>query len=146
MRLPCCHLRTDLRIFRLSRMDNLAVTSHKFTRPSKATMHEFMMSRQEPSRSDTIIVQALFDNESTQWVRERFNFFVVAQAETHSGLLLTLRIRHENEIVQWLLGWGRHVQVLEPPSLRERLAREAQAMLDNHQTAVPEIPESLNRY
>lgn len=45
--------------------------------------------------------------------------------------LVTLRVRQESEILQWLLSWGRHVRVLEPESLRKQLAEEAQAMLRN---------------
>ena len=51
------------------------------------------------------------------------------------GLLVTLKVRQEREALQWLLGWGRHVRVLEPESLRRRLAEEAAGMLRNHQGA-----------
>jgi len=138
-----CYLRKDLRMFRLSRMENLLVTPKNFTRLAQSAMQEFMQGKREPGEGGTIVVKALFDDEVAQWVQESFNFFVVAQDTTASGLLLTLRIRHENEIMQWLLGWGRHVRVLEPQLLRESLAREAQAMLEAHHNAPVEIPESL---
>ena len=56
--------------------------------------------------------------------------------ETPEGLLVTLRIRQENEVLQWLLSWGQHVHVLEPESLRNRLVEEAEGMLRNHQNHV----------
>ncbi len=130
-----CHLRHDIRSFRLSRMDSLIVSVQYFKRMHDFTMQTYMQGKQEPAQIDTIAVRVLFDDESARWVREggeRHLFFVVAEAETPDGLLLTLRIRHENEIVQWLLGWGRHIRVLEPQSLRDRLALEGQAIIDNH--------------
>ncbi len=45
--------------------------------------------------------------------------------DTAEGLLLTLQVRREQEIVQWLLSWGQQVKVLEPLSLRALLAEEA---------------------
>ena len=59
--------------------------------------------------------------------------------EPHAGgLLVTLRVRHERDALPWLLGWGAHVRVLEPASLRALLADEAAQILRNHQD-----PDSL---
>ncbi|MEO6892391.1 MAG: WYL domain-containing protein, partial [Ktedonobacteraceae bacterium] len=55
--------------------------------------------------------------------------------ETPGGLLVTLRIRHESEILQWLLSWGSRVQVLEPASLRARLIEEAESTLSNYRAS-----------
>jgi predicted DNA-binding transcriptional regulator YafY len=49
--------------------------------------------------------------------------------ETPEGLLVTLKVRQESEILQWLLSWGSHVRVLEPEALRKTLLEEAKAML-----------------
>jgi predicted DNA-binding transcriptional regulator YafY len=42
-------------------------------------------------------------------------------------------IRQESEVLQWFLNWGSHIKILEPDSLRQLLAEEAQAMLHNYQ-------------
>jgi predicted DNA-binding transcriptional regulator YafY len=55
-----------------------------------------------------------------------------ARTSRSDGLLVTFRVRHEGELVQWLLGWGAHMRVLEPESLRRRLAEEAAQILRNH--------------
>jgi predicted DNA-binding transcriptional regulator YafY len=51
-----------------------------------------------------------------------------------NGLLVTLKLRHEEDAVQWLLGWGAHVRVLEPVTLRDRLIAEAQRMIDRYKS------------
>ena len=79
------------------------------------------------------MVRAVFDQEVARWVRESRSYFMVAVEESAQGLLVTLRVRQESEILQWLLSWGRHVQVLEPESLRSMIAEEAEGMLRNHQ-------------
>ena len=43
-----------------------------------------------------------------------------------------LRLRLEDDALQWLLGWGRHVRVLGPESLRRRVAAEASALWQHH--------------
>jgi predicted DNA-binding transcriptional regulator YafY len=123
-----CHLRQDIRTFRLDRMERLELLSQTFQRPA-----DFKMQERRQAEQDGIIIRALFHKEIARWVRESRSYYTIAEEENAEGLLITLKVRHENEVLQWLLSWGRHVQVLEPPSLRKRIAGEAQSMLHNHQ-------------
>ena len=123
-----CHLRQDIRNFRLDRMENLELLSRTFQRPTDFKMHQ---RRQEEAQR--VVVRALFDQEVARWVRESRSYFTVAEEESAQGLLVTFQVRQESEILQWLLSWGRHVQVLEPESLRSMIAEEAEGMLRNHQ-------------
>lgn len=123
-----CHLRQSIRFFRLDRMDQLELLDQHFERPP-----DYAMQPRRTSREGPIQVRVLFDRIVERWVRESPSFFTIAQEETSDGLLVTLRIRREEEIIQWLLGWGSHFKVLEPASLRQRLREEAQAMACNHQ-------------
>jgi predicted DNA-binding transcriptional regulator YafY len=125
-----CHLRRDVRFFRLDRMDELAVLDQVFTRPADLTRH-----LSGPRERGTLIVRALFASAVARWVQEAPSYFLVAQEETPAGWLVTLHVRHERDVLQWLLSWGRHVQVLEPPSLRRLVAAEAEALWRAHQGA-----------
>ena len=121
--------RRDVRRFRLARIDNLSVLDETFTRPEG-----FQAIRRELSPEETIVVRVLLDHEVARWAREDPSFFRVAEEETAEGLLISLHVRDEQEVVQWLLGWGSHLRVLEPESLRQRIAAEAEAMLRRHQS------------
>ena len=74
----------------------------------------------------------IFDAKVARWVREAPSFYAVAEEETLDGLLVTLHVRSEDEVLQWLLGWGRHMRVLAPDSLRQRIADEAAALVAAH--------------
>ena len=63
---------------------------------------------------------------------ESRSYFTDTVEETSQGLLLTLKPHQESEVLQWLLSWGSRVRVLEPETLRKRIAEEAQAMLQNY--------------
>jgi predicted DNA-binding transcriptional regulator YafY len=122
-----CHLRQDIRNFRLDRVEHLELLPQTFQRPS-----DFKMQERPRSEQDSIIVRAIFHPAVARWVRESRSYYTIAEEESPAGLLVTLKVRQENEILQWLLSWGQHVQVLEPPSLRKKIAQEAEAMLHNH--------------
>ncbi len=123
-----CHMRQDIRNFRLDRMEDLELLPHTFTRPSNLQMRH----NQESQHRD-LIVRALFDKEIARWVHEGRTYYVTDEEETPEGFLVTLKIRHESEVLQWFLSWGSHVKILEPAILRQRLAEEAQIMLQNYQ-------------
>jgi predicted DNA-binding transcriptional regulator YafY len=122
-----CHLRQDIRNFRVERMDQLTVLPHTFTRPA-----DFVLGPRDSNLPRRLVVRALFDSTAAYWVRESPSFFTVSEQTRDDGLLVTLRVRHERDVLQWLLGWGSHVRVLEPDSLRALLAEEAEKMLRNH--------------
>ncbi|MHB8600573.1 MAG: helix-turn-helix transcriptional regulator [Ktedonobacteraceae bacterium] len=122
-----CHMRKDIRNFRLDRMEQVKLLPKTFQRPP-----DFKMQVRPLNERGAITVKALFDSEVARWVHEARSYYTVAEEDTPEGLLVTLKIRRESEILQWLLSWGRHVHILEPESLRQRLVQEAQGMMENH--------------
>jgi predicted DNA-binding transcriptional regulator YafY len=118
-----CHLRQGIRHFRLERMSELVLLDQGFVRPPNFSM--------EPTGDDqrSIVVRALFDPEIAPWVRESPSYYITAMEDTADGLLTTLTVRFESQVLPWLLGWGGKVRVLEPESLRQLLATEAAAIL-----------------
>jgi predicted DNA-binding transcriptional regulator YafY len=122
-----CHLRNETRIFRLDRVADLSILDKRFERPPG-----FQMTEPEQTDQRNIIVRALFDKDIATWVREGRSYFVVEMEDTAEGLLVTLKVRMESEIVQWLLSWGGNVRILEPESLRGRLAEEGEKIVENN--------------
>jgi predicted DNA-binding transcriptional regulator YafY len=122
-----CHLRHDMRLFRLSRIEALKLTAKHFERPK-----DYKASHEAERDDRHLIVRVLFDEDSLPWISEDQFFYITAREEHSEGLIVTLRARHIDELVQWLLGWGRHIRVLEPPELRQHLKDEAIALLKNH--------------
>lgn len=125
------HLRRGNRIFRLDRIEELTSLDRTFIRPATLATQQ-----RPPDEGRDLVVRALFDPETARWARESRSYFTVAEEETADGLLVTLAVRREVDIMQWLLGWGSHVRVLEPESLRRMIAEEAAALLEHHCTSL----------
>lgn len=125
------HLRRDTRNFRLDRIEDLALLDRTFMPPATVALPQ-----RSAQHDRTIVVRALFDAETARWVRESRSFYTIAEEETADGLLVTLTVRRETDVLQWLLGWGSHVHVLEPASLREQIAAEAAALLEHHRASL----------
>jgi predicted DNA-binding transcriptional regulator YafY len=121
-----CHLRKGIRNFRLDRMAGLRLLEKTFDRPPNFRLEEPVDDQRN------LKVVALFSPETAPWVRESRSYYVDSMEEVADGLLVTMRVRVENEIFQWLFSWGAQVRVLEPESLRRRLMTEAGKILENY--------------
>jgi predicted DNA-binding transcriptional regulator YafY len=88
-----CHLRGALRVFRLGRIDHLKLLGKQFERPA-----DFKPDWIAASEEREVVVTALFDQEVADFVQESRPFSVTAAELTPEGLLLTLRVRDEQDL------------------------------------------------
>lgn len=123
-----CHLRHDVRNFRVERIEHIQVLRRAFARP--ATFDIQMLQ----ARPREVTVKALFDRSVGRWVQEEQAYYLGSVEDRPDGLLVTLHVWREEDVLPWLLGWGSRVRVLEPESLRERIRQEAKALLDSYET------------
>jgi predicted DNA-binding transcriptional regulator YafY len=65
-------------------------------------------------------------------VKESNYSYMVDMEEHQDGLHVVLRVRQLDESLQWVLGWGADVIVLEPESFRNRIREEAEKMLKRY--------------
>lgn len=77
-----------------------------------------------------------FDSYQARWIRERTwhpSQRITEQAD--GSLILRLTVAGEGDLMRWVLGYGSHVEVLEPGWLRERVAEEARRMARRYGTS-----------
>ena len=121
-----CYLRDGLRFFRLERMDDVELLEATFERPPDYALEDTY--KEDQAR---VQIVALFAAEVARWVKET-RFHEATHEEREGGLLVRFNVHAEEDVLAWFLRWGRHVRVLEPESLRNRIAGEARALLDAH--------------
>lgn len=129
-----CHLRRAIRNFRLDRITELNLLGQTFQRPAN-----FQMKPPE-EQARKVTVQVLFDAEVTPWVKEARGFYLTEMKDTPYGLLVTLHLHSEEEVIPWLLSWSYHVRIIEPQSIRQRIAAEAQKIAQNYQPRKQTVP------
>ncbi len=119
-----CHLRTEMRMFRLDRITTFKVLDESFKRKQNASIRQY----REPNRRK-LKIELLFPKRLERWVKERPLFYPTTYEALPTGLKMTLYTFNEEEILGWLLGWGATVTVLSPESLKTRLEQELLNML-----------------
>lgn len=124
-----CYLRQDIRVFRLNRIDRLELVAQRFKRPQG-----FIPQWEESNRPKHVTVRLHVDYDIIRWVRESRPYSLTQELAVDGGWELSFRVQNAEELLRWILGWGKHIQVLEPESLQTRLMEETMAMLNRHQT------------
>lgn len=122
-----CDLRQDIRHFHLSRMTELTVLESQFELPVHFSLREYT-----PPDDRRLQVRLLFNYDMADKVKESNNAYVEEMEEHQDGILVVLRVHQLEEVLQWVLGWGAEVIVLEPESFRIRIREEAEKMLKRY--------------
>jgi predicted DNA-binding transcriptional regulator YafY len=122
-----CRLRQAPRLFRLDRIDRCAPLAERF---EYAERHQIEPERAPPGAPVEATVR--FDPEVARWVRERQHHSCRREEADSAGLTCVYAVRDEDDLVAWLLSWGRSFEVLAPAALRSRLAGEAEDIRGRH--------------
>ncbi|WP_338553666.1 YafY family protein [Paenibacillus sp. KS-LC4] len=125
--LAYCELRSALRHFRLSRMEQLALLDERFKRPQGFDLHAHV-----PENDRKLSVRIWVNPSIADKVKEQNNFYMESLEETEDGLYINFLVRVQEELLHWILGWGSGVIVLEPESLRQQIRAEAAKMLESY--------------
>jgi len=124
-----CHTRGDLRIFALDRIRDLTVTSQAFTRPPGFSIESYLRHAWNLQKGSEHRVVVEFDEEQSRWIRERI--WQDGQKITEKpdgGIVLELRVTGLEAIKRWIMSYGSHARVLDPPELADSIRREAEAV------------------
>ena len=127
----------SVRTFALTRMRQLRNTGRTFVRPKHFSLDEHLAdSFGVFSSPEPVAVRLRFDAFAGRLISERTwhaSQNIVAQPD--GGLDLTMLVGVSPEVERWILGWGDHVEVMEPASLRETILRTAARVCDSYAPA-----------
>ncbi len=119
------HLRKDLRMFRLDRMEAVMVTGKLFERPKNFHLSQLYREEQTP-RS---LYKVKIARDILRWVKEQPPYKLVKTQVKGSHVILTIESSSEDSIVTWLLRWGDKAEALSPQAFREKVKTSLSALL-----------------
>ncbi|RJQ32053.1 MAG: WYL domain-containing transcriptional regulator [Peptococcaceae bacterium] len=126
-----CHLRREVRVFALDRIREAGLLEDNFEIEPGFNLESYFGSSLGIERggpAEEVVV--LFDSYQARWIQERkWHASQETELKPDGSLLLCLKVSGLSEVKRWLLSFGAHARVLEPPSLREEIRREAGAMM-----------------
>jgi predicted DNA-binding transcriptional regulator YafY len=124
-----CHRTSELRTFKIERIQGIELTAEHYFIPETWSIAEYLRSSWGIVREEEVAVSVAFSRAVAQRVRET-RWHPSQQLETMADgrLLFRVKVAGVIEITPWILSWGADAEILEPASLRERVAEICKKM------------------
>lgn len=115
--------RRQLRTFALPRMRKVGLTTKRFRRPADFSIAQVLSGSfgvHSAGKKQRIRLQ--FDAFAARLVAERkWHESQRVRESTDGSMILELELGGLEEIERWILSWGAHVKVLQPPRLQQKI-------------------------
>ncbi|WP_338465439.1 helix-turn-helix transcriptional regulator [Shouchella rhizosphaerae] len=132
-----CHLRKDIRSFRVDRMESLMVTENKFNRPENFSARDFFMKNLLPTIEDKEKMMSLVINGNTRMLDDMCQHWFLGhylQKRTSNQAVFLLEKEMMYSYVPYLLlSYGKSIQIVEPISFKKRLIEVLTDLIEFHQ-------------
>jgi len=126
-----CRWRKDVRDFRLDRMSTWEVLDDCFENHADFSVKEFL--REHIEGEELIPVSVMIEPSVLERFRAEMHGSPVADKTLEDGrVLMELLSFSLPWLAEWLLGFGTHVEALEPPELRTLVREAALAVATRH--------------
>ena len=123
------HNRAAIRLFAVERIDSLTVTRQRFEIPDEFNPEDCFSDAFGLVADQPMQVKVRFDHQVAQSVAERiWRPGQAASISPDGSLLLSFEASGTLEILAWVLSYGSHAELLEPPELRRELRRHIKGM------------------
>jgi predicted DNA-binding transcriptional regulator YafY len=127
-----CHLREEMRIFRVDRIQQAKQGDKTFKRPRDFNAKEFFDTSLRYDLRYQVVIHIA--PEAAPHVRREHSSWLEFEEQEDGSAVVRFGTGGLDWPVSWVLGFGGLARALEPPELVEFTRQQAQAVLDKHVT------------
>lgn len=128
-----CHLRKEIRTFRLSRIKNIEKTSASFIYPEDFSITDYISKSWAVFQGEETEVEIWFSKKLAPLIEEhnwRPDQEITKNA--NGSIIFKTRVRGTLEIRRWIMSWGDGVKVIKPESLKKEILKHSAALNKAH--------------
>ncbi|SKA16367.1 proteasome accessory factor B [Trichlorobacter thiogenes] len=123
------HNRSAVRLFAVERIAGITVTRQRFEMPDEFNPEQHFSDAFGLVTDQPMQLKICFDAEVAHMVRDRvWRPDQTVVTEPDGSVLLSFEAAGSLEILAWVLSYGRHAELLEPPELRKELKRQIKGL------------------
>ncbi|WP_421664416.1 helix-turn-helix transcriptional regulator [Lysinibacillus telephonicus] len=131
-----CHLRNDIRSFRVDRIESLMLTENKFKRPETFLARDFFMRNLLPTIEGAEESISLVINGNSRTLgdicQHWFLGHYLQERNLNQAVFLLERNMIHTVVPYLLLPYGKSIQVIEPVSLKKKLVEVLSELIEFH--------------
>ncbi|MFJ8235406.1 helix-turn-helix transcriptional regulator [Ureibacillus sp. NPDC094379] len=132
-----CHLRNEIRSFRVDRIESLMPTENEFEQPENFSASDFFMKNLLPTIEDKEEITPLIINGGYRALEDICQHWFLGhylqERSSDQAIFLLEKDMLYTYIPYLLLPYGKSIQVIEPISLKKRLVEVLSDLINFHQ-------------
>ncbi|PAD36694.1 helix-turn-helix transcriptional regulator [Terribacillus saccharophilus] len=132
-----CHLRNDIRSFRVDRIENLMLTENKFNRPENFSARDFFMKNLLPTiENKEGIISLVIKGDKSVLADISQHWFLghyLQEWNSNQAVFLLEKDMIHTYVPYLLLTYGKSIRVIEPISLKKRMIEVLSELINFHQ-------------
>jgi predicted DNA-binding transcriptional regulator YafY len=121
-----CHLRDEMRTFRVDRIKTAQGSGGSFTIPRDFSARDYLDRTMQ--FDDTYRIRVLMDAEIAPYIRENHGHWAELNNHEDGSVTVTFGTSGLDWVTGWVLSYGSHAYVLEPPELVSRIRDISQSI------------------
>lgn len=134
-----CHLRQELRTFRIDRIHHCEVLDEHFDRPENFDAKTYL---EETMRWDNQIqIEVWMAPDVAEEMNERDGDWMHVENNADGSVIVRFDVDNLNWATGWVLSWGKFARALKPPELISRVVAAAQDVIDHYETPSADLFE-----
>lgn len=126
-----CHLRQEIRTFRVDRISQVHSLDHKFQIPQDFSVRDYLVRTWNVDYAHKVVVH--LQPSVTTKTRDLYGHWMNLEDQPDGSLLARFGTNSLDWVTGWVLSNGQAARVLEPPLLVERVVQAAQEALGQYQ-------------
>lgn len=127
-----CRLRSDYRMFRLSRFESCRATGIKLPDPPEHTLQEFY-DRNLHEEKELHEVRVWFEQKMVRYIGDQKYWHGWAwEKNVEDGVEMTFLCSHLNYFSRWLLMWGKSARVIKSDVVKKRLKELVEELYESY--------------
>lgn len=128
------HERKEIRTYSVDRVGTIKITDKSFQMPLYFSIEDYFRDAFGVFRGKPEPVELVFEPSASIWVREKIwhssQKFTMLRGQK---IRMNLDVAVTPELIQWVLGFGAQVEVIQPASLRRAIENESWKLLEKYQ-------------
>ena len=126
-----CHMREELRTFRVDRINKLGAIKEYFAFPKNFDAKAYLEESMRWENQYQVVIWMA--PEVAPEMRERESDWMKVSDNPDGSVTVRFEVENFNWATGWVLSWGRLAKALEPPELIDRIRESAQALLKQYE-------------
>jgi predicted DNA-binding transcriptional regulator YafY len=129
-----CHLRDDIRTFRLGRIQSVRLSRERFSLPEEFSVEEYFQNSWGVYKGKLTKFRVKFSGEAAIMVRtSKHQPYEEIAESTDGSIIYETTVSGRQEFIRWVLGFGPEAEILEPQSARREIKRILDSACNNYE-------------